>query len=99
MLRNFLSVAEKLIITQLYQNQSNGVDAVGQDVGESEKFPKCSMHGHDEVMSSHPIDPFDFLGLVSLRTSIRASSLYLKANSCQGNGTFRVIQNCYLWYR
>lgn len=88
MLRNFHSVAEKLYHTfkihpVLYQDQSSGVDAVGQDVGESEKFPKCSMQGHDEVMSSHPIDPFDFLGLVSLRTSIKASSLYLEANSCQ----------------
>lgn len=84
MLRNFLSVAKNLLShNYLYQNQSNGVVAVGQDVGESEKFPKFSMQGHDDVMSSHPIDPFDFLGLVSLSTSIKASSLYLEENYCQ----------------
>lgn len=37
------------------------------------------MQGHDDVTSSHPIDPLlDFLGLVSEMTSISASSLYLK---------------------
>lgn len=42
------------------------------------KLLKLSMHGHDDVMSSHPIEPLDFRGLVSEITSIRASSLYLK---------------------
>lgn len=59
----------------------SGVVTVGQEFAGIEfvglKLSKLSMHGHDDVKSSHGIDPLDLRGLVSDMTSIR-SSLYLE---------------------
>lgn len=62
---------------------SSGVVTVGQEFAGIEfvvsqlKLSKLSMHGHDDVKSSHGMDPLDLRGLVSDMTSMSASSLYL----------------------
>lgn len=58
---------------------SSGVVTVGQEFAGIEfvvsqlKLSKLSMHGHDDVKSSHGIDPLDLRGLVSDMTSMRSS--------------------------